>query len=57
MLPKKAIIAVIVASLLLYGYSGLSGNETKGAPNLLLGFAVVGAANAVRELKELMQPL
>ena len=56
MLPKKAIIAVIVASLLLYGSKALGGDQAK-TPNLLLGFTVVGALNAVREFKELLQPL
>ena len=56
MLPRKAIIAVIVASLLLFGYEGLSGKANEKGTNLLLGFSVVGAINAVRTLKELTQP-
>ena len=55
MLPRKVVIAVVVASLLLVGTEGLSGGRTKGAPNLLLGFALVGAINAVRSLKEMVQ--
>ena len=55
MLPKKAIIAVVVASLLLLGYEGLSGKEMKEAPNLLLGFALVGAISAVQSLKDFKQ--
>ena len=53
MLPRKAIIAVVVASLLLLGYEGLNSQQTtEKAPNLLLGFAIVGAINAVKTLQE-----
>lgn len=59
MLPKKAIIAIVVASLLLLGYEGLSREhaEAEKAPNLLLGFAVVGAIHALQTAKEFTQPL
>ena len=58
MLPKKAIIAIIIVSLLLIGYEGLSGGEqAKKAPNLLLGFALVGAFNAIQSVKEMVHPI
>lgn len=52
MLPKKVIVAAVIASLLLFGYEGLSEQRTEKAPNLLLGFAIVGAYNAYRSLKD-----
>lgn len=57
MLPRKVIVAVIIASLLFLGYEGLSGSKMKKPPNLLLGFAVVGAAHAVQSAKELAHPI
>ena len=57
MLPRKAIIAAVVLSLLLFGHEGLSGERSKGVPNLLLGFAAVGALSAARSLKEIFQPI
>ena len=53
MLPRKAIIAVIVGSLLLLGYEGLSEEKMSAVPNLLLGFALVGAIHAIGSLKEI----
>ncbi|MBQ9003227.1 MAG: hypothetical protein IJ087_15365 [Eggerthellaceae bacterium] len=52
MLPKKAIIAVIAGSLLLLGYQGLSEEKMSVVPNLLLGFALVGAIHAIGSLKD-----
>ena len=55
MLPRKAIIAIVIASLLLLGYEGLSDKEMNAAPNLLVGFTLVGAFNALRSLKDFKQ--
>ncbi len=57
MLPRKAIIAIVVGSLLLVVLKGLNEEQTENPPNLLLGFALVGAVNAFKTLKELTQPL
>ena len=46
------IVAVIIASLLLIGYEGLDEKQLKEVPNLLLGFALVGAIGAISSLKE-----
>ena len=54
MLPKKVVIAVVIASLLLLGYEGLDDKQImKQVPNLLLGFALVGAFSAAQSLKDL----
>lgn len=55
MLPKKAIVAIIVASLLYFGYESLSDPQTKKTPNVLLGFALVSAVSTIKSLKELVQ--
>ena len=55
MLPKKAIVAVIIASLLILGYEGLNEKQASELPNLLLGFGLVGAINAVWSLKEIVR--
>ena len=57
MLPKKIIIAIIIASLALIGREGLNVSQAEKAPNLLLGFGVVGAMSAYQALKEIAQPL
>ena len=56
MLPRKVIVAVVIASLLLFGYGSMNEKQGVKPPNLLLGFAAVGAINALRELKELAHP-
>ena len=55
MLPKKAIIAVIIASILLIGYEGLDEKQLKDVPNLLLGFALVGVIGAISSAKDFKQ--
>ena len=52
MLPKKAIAAVVIASFLLYAYKSLGEDRPDKLPNLLLGFALVGAFSAYQGLKE-----
>ena len=55
MLPKKAVIAILVGSLLYFGYEGMKGRKMTQSPNLLLGTAIVGAYSFVQSIKELTQ--